>query len=647
MTLGLPAIDYIVIGFYLIIMLGIGVYFSRFMKEGKDFFIGGNLIPWWVAGVSLYMTLFSAWTFTGAASFTYNTGWYGILFFSTWPVSFFIGFKLMAKRWRRTRVTTPVEYVESRFNKTTHLFLTIILALSTLYWPAHHLASVAKICAPTMFPNSMLAIDVMIVVLGIIILIYTFSGGLWAVCITDVVQFLILIAICAVLIPVAFMSKELGSVSEFINSVPPLKFNHEIRGTFYSFWYLLGIPAAYIFSYSTGGNAQRYYSVKDEKSAEKVGWTAFALFLFAPLLFGLPPLIGKVLWPDINMLQYFANISKADENIYIAVVLHYMPAGMVGIFLSAMMAASMSAMDSAWNALSSIISIDIYKTIFKPNATEKEVLLVGRIVVIFLCAFAIGMALTITHSAHGVFTFTNIFFGLTGIPVAIPLFLGLISRKMSRWSAISSIIAGTLMASLARFALKFSLGPQYLVTVGITLLFIFLSNPTGRLYLKDRRHALAGSVGLGALLWVFFLSVNMNSNLSFEMIGTVLSSGLVSFLGSAFFWVTFGAIAFILLSYKFSGIYARDLTDSQENVKTFFKKMDTPIDFEKEVLSRGAKEANVFPLIGGVSMTLSVLSLLVLIAPVARESIGINIAVSAILFVIGLGMFFSKNLLKD
>jgi solute:Na+ symporter, SSS family len=69
MTFGLPAVDYVVIGIYLVAMLGIGFYFTRFMKGGKDFFIGGNLIPWWVSGISLYMTMFSAWTFTGGASF--------------------------------------------------------------------------------------------------------------------------------------------------------------------------------------------------------------------------------------------------------------------------------------------------------------------------------------------------------------------------------------------------------------------------------------------------------------------------------------------------------------------------------------------------------------------------------------------------
>ena len=119
------------------------------------------MIPWWAAGLSLFMTTFSAWMFTGAASFAYNTGWFGILYFITTPISFLGGFLLSAKRWRRSRITSPVEYVQTRFNKVTHLFLSIMLILSLMYWPAHHLASLSKICAPTLFPNSMLAIDIM------------------------------------------------------------------------------------------------------------------------------------------------------------------------------------------------------------------------------------------------------------------------------------------------------------------------------------------------------------------------------------------------------------------------------------------------------------------------------------------------------
>ncbi len=642
MNFGLPAVDYLVIGFYLILMLGIGFYFSRFMKGGKDFFIGGNLIPWWVSGVSLYMTMFSAWTFTGGASFVYHTSWFGLGYFLTWGISFFIGFIISAKRWRRTRITSPVEYIKTRFNNSTHLFLSVYLVLVMLYWPAHHLASLSKICAPTMFPGSMTAIDVTIIVIGIVILLYTFLGGLWAVCITDVVQFLILITVCLVLIPAIFLSGEFSSIGQVMQQIPSLKFKHILPDkTLYDHWYLLGLIAANIFGNSVGEKAQRYYSVRDEKEAMKVGWLTFILFLTAPLLFGIPPLIGKVLWPDISMLDYFARVTKAEETIFIAVVLRYMPAGIVGIFLSAMMAASMSSMSGVWNTVSSIVSVDIYKSRFKPSATEKETLWVGRIAVIAFAVVAMLLALIIIHSKYWVFSFTNIFFGLTGVPSAIPMFLGIMTKKISRWSAMASIMAGVLMASLARFVLHYSLGQQFLITVAITLLFIVISNPLGRLYNLRRNYALIFSLFLSFLLYFFFMIANNNPNLSMS---SWTNSGWTDFLLSAHLWLILATLAFVVLSYRFAALFGKDLTSSQDEVIEFFEKLDRPIDVVKEVISAGAKESNIFPLVGWMSMGLSAISLLILLAPVARTKIWINLMISGLLFLIGLGMFLSKYL---
>lgn len=640
MNFGLPGVDYIVIGFYLILMLGIGFYFSKFMKGGKDFFIGGNLIPWWVSGVSLYMTMFSAWTFTGGASFVYHTSWFGLGYFLTWGISFFIGFIISAKRWRRTRITSPVEYIKTRFNSATHLFLSLYLVLVMLYWPAHHLASLSKICAPTMFPGSMTAIDVTIIVIGIVILLYTFLGGLWAVCITDVVQFLILIVVCVVLIPAIFLSGEFSSIGQVLQQIPPLKFKHILPDrTLYDHWYLLGLIAANIFGNSVGEKAQRYYSVRDEKEAMKVGWLTFILFLTAPLLFGIPPLIGKVLWPDISLLDYFVKVTKPEENIFIAVVLRYMPAGIVGIFLSAMMAASMSSMSGVWNTVSSIVSVDIYKNRFKPNATEKQTLWVGRIAVIAFAIVAMLLALIIIHSKYWVFSFTNIFFGLTGVPSAIPMFLGIMTKKISRWSAMASIIAGVLMASLARFVLHYSLGQQFLITVAITLLFIVISNPLGRLYNLRRNYALIFSLLLGFSLYFFFMIANNNPNLS---LGSLTNSGGTDFLLSAHFWLMLATLAFFILTYKFASLFGKDLKSSQNEVTEFFEKLNKPIDVATEVISTGAKETNIFPLVGWMAMGLSAVSLLILIAPVARTKIWINLMISGLLFLIGLGMFLSK-----
>ncbi len=643
MELGLPLVDFVVIGFYLVLMLGIGFYFSRFMKGGEDFFVGGHLIPWWVGGVSLYMTTFSAWMFTGAASFAYNTGWYGILFFFTQPIGFFIGFQLSAWRWRRTRITSPVEYVQTRFNKTTHLFLSIVLVLSMTYWPAHHLASLSKISAPTMFPNSMMAIESMIVVSGVIILIYTFSGGLWAVAVTDFVQFLILFSVAVVLIPTSFLSGDLGSVGEFLRRVPPLEFNHVVRGNAtYTQWYLGGFLLAKVFGMVVGDKAQRFYSVRDEKAARKVGWLAFSLFMTGPILFGIPPLIGKVLWPDISLLQNFSQVTKPDENIYVAVVLRYMPAGVVGIFLSAMMAASMSALDSVWNTVSSIVSVDIYKSLFRPQASDREVLRVGRITVVVLCVLAITMALVIVRSSYGIFTLSNIVLGLTAIPVTIPLLLGILCKRISRWSGIASILAGILMASVARFIMGYSLGPQFLATIGISLLFTFLSNPLGRLYLRSRVAALAVSMVVGSALWLLFVAANTNPDLSLAALHGLGDEG-ISVLISPLAWATLAAVAFAGLTYGFAILFAQDLRSPQDEVERFFEKLKTPVDVEREVLSRGAKEVNIFGLVGGIAVALSVLSLLILVAPTARTKIGVNLAISGLLFAIGLLMLLSGS----
>lgn len=645
MNFGLPFVDYLVIGLYLVLMLGIGFYFTRFMKGGKDFFIGGNLIPWWVSGISLYMTMFSAWTFTGGASFVYHTGWFGLLYFGTWSVAFLIGFLMSAQRWRRTRITSPVEYIETRFNKPTHLFFSVYLVLSMLYWPAHHLASLSKICAPTLFPGSMLAIDVMIVGVGITIMLYTFLGGLWAVAITDVVQFLILVVVCVVLIPAIFLSGEFASVGGLLERMPALTFHHVLPdGTLYDHWYLLGLIAANMFGNAVGDKAQRYYSVRDEREAIKVGWLSFGLFLTAPLLFGIPPLVGKVLWPEISMLNYYAGVTKPDENIFIAVVLRYMPAGIVGFFLSAMMAASMSSMSGVWNTVSSIVSVDIFKNRFKPAASEKETLLVGRISVSAFACVAILLALIIIHSDYGVFSFSNIFFGLTGVPSAIPMLLGIMTKKISRWSAMASVVAGVLMASLARFVLHYPLGQQFLITVAVTLLFIVISNPLGRLYNARRIYALAFSLLLSAAVYVFCLSANNNPDLSTGRLSEILSMNMTHLLLSAHFWLFLAALAFFALSYGFAVLFGRDLKASQEEVTAFFAKLERPVDVAKEVLSAGAKESNIFPLVGWMSMGLGGVSLLVLIVPEARTNIGVNLGISGLLLVMGVGMILSKRL---
>src|SRR3990170_1236185 len=216
--------DYVVIGAYFLFMLGIGLYFMKVNKGGKEYFAGGNMIPWWVSGMTLYMANFSAWTFTGAAGFAYATGWFAIIYFAIWSVAYYTGSQITASKWRRTRSISPVEYTNTRFNFTTQQFLSVVIATNFTLSAGVQLAATCKLLAPVMG----LDITMVTLVTGIVILLYTFMGGLWAVSITDVVQGVILLSITFIIMPLALQL--VGGAGNLIDALPALSFDHTYNG---------------------------------------------------------------------------------------------------------------------------------------------------------------------------------------------------------------------------------------------------------------------------------------------------------------------------------------------------------------------------------------------------------------------------------
>jgi SSS family solute:Na+ symporter len=569
----LSAVDYIVVAVYLLIVLAAGFWFTKRNKGGRDFFVGGNRIPWWAAGISLYMTTFSAWMFTGGASFIYNTGWFGILWLMAKPVSFLIGFLLSAVRWRRARITSPVEYVEDRYNHTTRLVLSTVLVISLTYWPGHHLASLAKISAPALLPGITWGVDALILFFGVFVVLYTIAGGIWAVSITDVLQFAVLFVVCTALVIFVFASGEMGSIGEFVRSIPALETEYEVRsGTVYTHWYVLGFLAAGIFGNVVGDKAQRFFTVRDELAVKRAGWIAFALFAVSPILFGVPPLVGKVLWPEVSQLAAVVGTAKPDESIFIAVVMRYMPVGVVGLFVAAMTAASMSALDSVWNTVAAVVSVDLYKGHFRREASDRELLWIARVTIAVLAVLAVSMALLIVHSSLGIFTISNIVLGLVVIPVTIPLMVGIVSRSPSTWSAVPTIISGILISAVTRFDLNWTLGPQYLSVILVCLLVQFASPLLGRLHTRGAAWTTAASFISCGILYLGFSIVNAPT----MQVGVTRNGG-------DSFWLIATLLIVAIVNSVFSVLYAREAVVEPVKVNRFFEKLATPIDADAEV----------------------------------------------------------------
>src|SRR5436305_917144 len=127
-------VDYIVIVLYALLMVRVGFYVLRFNRGAAEYFRGGSRIPWLVAALSCFMSGFSAWTFTGAAGVAYRSGIAAIGLYIGNALSFLLGYFIFAERWRRSRITTVMEYLAERFNLATHQvfsWTTIVFQLFT------------------------------------------------------------------------------------------------------------------------------------------------------------------------------------------------------------------------------------------------------------------------------------------------------------------------------------------------------------------------------------------------------------------------------------------------------------------------------------------------------------------------------------
>lgn len=610
----LATVDYYVLFFYAILVLGIGIYFSKFMKGAKEYFTGGNMIPWWVAGISLYMSNFSAWTFTGAAGFVYFTGLFGLIYFLTWSLAFLIGHRITAARWRRSRVISPVEYTSTRYNITTQQLVGYVMVLSGMLSRGITLTAVSKVISSTIG----IQIEYVILFSGTVILLYTLLGGLWAVAITDVVQFIILLVITLIVMPLSIHA--VGGISTFLHNLPPLKFEHLYNGMKYNIHYLIAITIFNILN-ANWGAAQRYYSVKDEKDAYRVGLTCSLLFLTVPVLFGIPPLAARILWPDLAAVPFFEKLFKPEDLVYVGIVLKTIPNGLIGFFLAAMFAATMSAIDTSFNVDSSVISRDLYSRVIKHDANDQQILKMGKIATVFLGVVTMATAIIYAKSELGIFNLMVVFLSLFHMPVAVPMAFGLVFKQLPRWSAASTISLGLLVSAVVRFILNWPIG-QHMYATAILTFFILIASPLlARIYRKSKSSLLFIVTGWTILQFSFF-----DRSCHLSPIKTVL--------------LIISAVIFATALYLFSYLFAKETMEDKRVVDKFFRRLATPIDISTEVYGAGKRQVSTFPVVGIITMIIGGLICLLIFGPFPKADIPINLGMGGLLLAIGFLMYY-------
>jgi len=446
-----------VFGFFIISLL-IGLWASR--KAGKssaEFFLSGRNMPWWLLGVSMVATTFSADTPNLVTDIIRKNGiggnWVWWAFLLTGMLTVFV----YAKLWRRSGILTDLEFYELRYSGKAAAFLRGFRAIYLgVFFNIMIMATVTL--AAIKIGGVMLGLSPVqtVLIASAVTVAYTSLGGLRGVILTDFFQFgiamigVIWAAVIIVNLP------EIGSLDNLLtheNVRGKLNFLPDFNDTSVLIplfimplavqWWAVWYPGA-----EPGGGGyivQRMLSAKDEKNA--VSATLFfniAHYALRPWPWIIIALASLIVFPDIDSLkQAFPNVSESvvNDDLAFPAMLTYLPSGLLGLVIASLIAAFMSTISTHLNWGSSYVVNDFYKRFINPEASERQLVAWGRISTVVLMFFAAILALALTNALQAFNILLQIGAG-TGLIFILRWFWW----RINAWTEISAMIVSFLVA---------------------------------------------------------------------------------------------------------------------------------------------------------------------------------------------------------
>jgi SSS family solute:Na+ symporter len=502
----LPLIDLAVLVAYLLAMVLVGVYFSRKNKNPDQFTKASGRIPGWATGLSIYATFLSSNTFLGVPGKAFGTNWNSFVFSLSMPVAAYTAARFFIPFYRRTGEISAYTHFEHRFGLWARTYAVVCFLLTQLA----RMGSIFLGIAISLQALTGYSMQLIMIVMGICIIIYTVLGGMEAVIWTEVVQAVIK-TFGAILIVYLIVQSMPGGVA---NIVDIGRANDKFSlGTFSltftesSFWVVLlygffinlnnfGMDQNYI---------QRYHTTASTKEAAKSLWLCVWLYVPASLLFFI---IGTCLFAYYQVHPEYINVirqkvaadrlpigASAEQITRLATTLqpadygdkvmpHFMvtrvPPGLIGLLISAILSAAMSTISSGMNASATVFTEDIYKRYINPDLSGRKLLTLLHIatVVVGLGGLGVGIAMI------GVKSVLDTWWTLSGIFAAgmLGLFLlGLISRQTRNHEALLATTIGVVVILWMTFSgklpaeygfLRNSLHSNMIIVVGTLTIFL-------------------------------------------------------------------------------------------------------------------------------------------------------------------------------
>ena len=431
-------IEYFTLAAYFLLLILIGSIFARFNRNLSDFTRGGAQCSWWLVGTSSLMAGISAFTFTGNGSAAYEAGPTFLVIYLANILGYAIGVLFLARWYRQTRALTSADVVRARFGSGVEQIYIGVSVLQAPFGAAIQLWSLA------VFVHAVFGLPLLplIVVIGVVTIFYSASGGMWGVMATDVLQGAVLFGMTLVVAVLALHAvggwsgffahwSTPGIVEDFRWVKPAGQFPQDrFSGPWMVVVFIMQLTGQIHL-----GASSKFLSAKDGREATKAAALAMGLMSLGSVIWFLPPMVARFLYAEgVEALAIKDQATAA----YAIAARELLPRGLMGVMIAAMFSATMSSMDMGMNHLTGIIVRNLV-----PRVRDRLRLapLVEAVQVRWCRSVtaALGVliiALSVMLAQQGRFVLFDaylLFASFVNFPVFLPLLAGIFCRHLPRW----------------------------------------------------------------------------------------------------------------------------------------------------------------------------------------------------------------------
>ncbi|HEV2296224.1 MAG TPA: sodium/solute symporter [Tepidisphaeraceae bacterium] len=428
---------------YMLLTVAIGFWAARGARsKPKDYFLGDRKLPWYVVGTSMVSTDISSETFIANVGIAYvygmvvSTGSWNVWIIYTILIFIFLPYYV------RTGLYTMPQFLERRYNSTCRYFFAASLVVGYI----------VAILAGSLYAGglSLQKIFGMNIVVGIVMFAlvtgaYTVWGGLKSAAWTDFMQMLVLM-FAGIVLPVLALQKAGGIATlardypdHFDLFLPASHRQYPWTGVFTGF-----LTVGLWYSCTSQHIVQRVLSAKDEWHARMGVISAGYLRIITPLFFVIPGIAAYKLYPQLKARPDLA---------YLQLVIDLIPVGLTGVILAGMAAALMSTVSAVLNSTSTLLTIDLYKRLWRPDATPRQEVMFGQISGVFVLLASVLISFLFVESREELFRLVQRIFFFIAPPFAVVFPFGLLWRRANGTAAVVTIVVGFLFRALLELVL--------------------------------------------------------------------------------------------------------------------------------------------------------------------------------------------------